>query len=131
MPVATDVDARPGACCVAVRSVAAVEAYGGDLLPGTNSPALVEMGEYVAVAVREAVLADPQPDAVLRYSELAPYDAEVLEACLAALRPVNGRPHPASALLKARLAVAASCRLTRLDIASQPGSSQPVNCSLA
>jgi hypothetical protein len=50
---------------------AAVEAYGGDLLPGTDSPALVEMGEYVAVAVPEALLAAPQPDAVLRYSERA------------------------------------------------------------
>ena len=85
---------------------AALDAYGGDLLPGTNSPALVEMGEYLAVAVREALLADPLPDAVLRYSELAPYDSEVLEVCLASLRPVNGRSHPAAPLLRARLAVA-------------------------
>ncbi|WP_182524605.1 helix-turn-helix domain-containing protein [Nocardioides dongkuii] len=102
MPVATDVDhvlllLRRG------RVAAAVEAYGGDLLPGTNSPGLGELGEYVAVAVREALLADPQPDAVVRYSERAPYDAEVLEVCLAAL---GGRPHPAVPLLKGRLAVA-------------------------
>ena len=51
------------------------------------------MAEYVAVAVREALLADPQPDAVVRYSELAPYDAEVLEVCLA--RRPDGRAHPA------------------------------------
>ncbi len=84
MPVATDVDLvlallRGG------RVAAAVDAYGGDLLPGTNSPALTELAEYVAVAVREALLADPQPDAVVRYSELAPYDTEVVEVCLAAL----------------------------------------------
>jgi hypothetical protein len=104
MPVATDVEhvlrlLRGG------KVGAAVEAYGGDLLPGTNSPALTEMGEYVAVAVREALLADPQPDAAVRYTELAPYDTEVIEACLASLR-VDGPPHPAVPLLKGRLAVA-------------------------
>jgi transcriptional regulator of acetoin/glycerol metabolism len=102
MPVATDVDhvlslLRRG------EVAAAVEAYGGDLLPGTNSPALNELAEYVAVAVREALLATPEPDAVVRYSELAPYDSEVIEVCLAAL---GGRPHPAVPLLKGRLAVA-------------------------
>lgn len=105
MPVATDVE-HVLALLRRGQVGPAVDAYGGDLLPGTNSPALIEMGEYVAVAVREALLADPQPDAVVRYSELAPYDAEVLEVCLAGLRPVNGRPHPASALIKGRLAVA-------------------------
>lgn len=102
MPVATDVDLvlsllRSG------RVGAAVEAYGGDLLPGTNSPALNELAEYVAVAVREALLADPQPDAVVRYSERAPYDTEVVEVCLATLA---GGPHPAVPLLKGRLAAA-------------------------
>lgn len=105
MPIATDVDhvltlLRRG------DVAAAVEAYGGDLLPGTESPALVQMGEYVAVAVREALLADPQPDAVLHYSELAPYDTAVLEACLAELGREGRLRHPAIPLLKARLAVA-------------------------
>ena len=103
MPVTTDIDLvldllRRG------RVAAAVEAYGGDLLPGTNSPALTELAEYVAVAVREALLANPQPDAVVAYSERAPYDTEVVEVCLAHLA---GRPHPAVPLLKARLAAAA------------------------
>ena len=80
-----------------------IASYGGDLLPGTESPALVELGEYVAVSMREALLANPDPSAVIRYSELAPYDAEVLEVCLAAL---GDRPHPAKPLLKGRLAVA-------------------------
>lgn len=105
LPVATDVD-HVLALLRRGRVAAAVDAYGGDLLPGTNSPALVEMAEYVAVAVRESLLADPRPDAVLRYSELAPYDAEVVEVCLDGLRPVNGRSHPAVPLLKARLAIA-------------------------
>ena len=102
MPVHLDVDAvisliRQG------KVRAAVAAYGGDLLPGTNSPALTELAEYVAVAVREALMSDPQPDAVVRYSEIAPYDTEVLEVCLAVL---DGRHHPTKALLKGRLAAA-------------------------
>jgi hypothetical protein len=105
LPVATDVD-HVLALLRRGQVAAAVEAYGGDLMPGTNSPALIEMGEYVAVAVREALLADPQPDAVLRYSELAPYDADVVEVCLESIAAVSGRPHPAVPLLKARLAIA-------------------------
>src|SRR6478672_9345111 len=102
MPVSTDVD-HVLALLRGGHVGAAVEAYGGDLLPGTNSPALGELAEYVAVAVREALLTDPQPDAVVRYSELAPYDSEVIEVCLARL---GKRPHPAVPLLKGRLAVA-------------------------
>lgn len=102
MPADTDVDrvltlVRQG------HTRAAVDAYGGDLLPGTNSPALCELADFVAVAVREALLADPQPGAVLRYTELAPYDTEVVEVALAAL---GGRAHPDKPLLKARLASA-------------------------
>ncbi len=82
---------------------AAVAAYGGDLMPGTESPALSELAEVVAVAVREALLADPQPQAVARYTELAPHDTEVIEVCLAV---IGERPHPAKALLKGRLAAA-------------------------
>lgn len=105
MPIATDVD-HVLALLRRGEVAAAVEAYGGDLLPGTESPSLVQMGEYVAVAVREALLADPQPDAVLHYSELAPYDTAVLEACLAELGREGRLRHPAIPLLKARLAVA-------------------------
>src|SRR5689334_15390776 len=76
MPVTTDVE-QVLALLRRGRVAAAVDAYGGDLMPGTNSPALTELAEYVAVAVREALLAKPEPDAVMRYSELAPYDAEV------------------------------------------------------
>jgi hypothetical protein len=102
MPIATDVDhvlrlLRTG------HVADAVEAYGGDLLPGTNSPALSELAEYVAVSVREALMADPEPDAVLRYSELAPYDTAVIDRCLAEL---GTRTHPAKALLKGKLAAA-------------------------
>ncbi|HWJ08205.1 MAG TPA: transcriptional regulator [Nocardioides sp.] len=105
MPIATDVDHVLGLLRRG-EVAAAVAAYGGDLLPGTESPALVEMGEYVAVAVREALLTDPQPDAVLDYAERAPYDTAVLEACLARLARDGRFGHPSIPLLKARLAVA-------------------------
>ncbi len=82
---------------------AAVLAYGGDLMPGTESPALTELADYVAVAVREALLADPQPQAVARYTELAPYDTEVIEVCLAVM---GEAAHPTKPLLKGRLAAA-------------------------
>ena len=82
---------------------AAVERYAGDLLPGTNAPALVELADYLAVSVREALLAHPDPDAVLRYCGLAPYDAQVIEVCLAA---IGDHDHRAKPLLKGRLAVA-------------------------
>jgi transcriptional regulator of acetoin/glycerol metabolism len=103
MPVHVDVD-RVLELLRAGEVVAAVESYGGDLLPGTNSPALIELADFVAVALREALIADPRPQAVLRYAELAPYDTEVLEVALAAL---GDRPHPARALLRGRLAAAA------------------------
>jgi hypothetical protein len=81
----------------------AVAAYGGDLLPGTDSPRLTELADYVAVAVREALLADPEPHAVARYAELAPYDTEVVERCLVVL---GNRPHPVRPLLLGTLAAA-------------------------
>jgi len=102
MPVQVDVD-RVLDLLRAGDVAAAVGAYGGDLLPGTNSPALSERADYVAVALREALLVDPQPQAVLRYAELAPYDTEVLEVAIAAL---GDWPHPARPLLLGRLAAA-------------------------
>lgn len=102
LPVVSDVDTVLGLLRRG-QVAAAVAAYGGDLLPGTNSPALTEYAEYVAVAVREALLAGPEPTAVLRYTELAPYDTEVIEVCLTAL---GENAHPAKPLLKGRLAAA-------------------------
>ena len=67
----------------------AAERYGGELLGWSESPALVEYGNFVTVALRAALLADPQPAAVLRYAETAPYDLELLEHC--APRPAAAR----------------------------------------
>jgi hypothetical protein len=56
----------------------AAERYGGELLPGSESPALAEFGNFVTVALRNALLSDPQPAAVQRYLELAPHDLDLL-----------------------------------------------------
>ena len=99
LPVTSDVDAVRAA----VRrgdARAAVDAYGGDLVPGTSSPLLTETADYLAVAVRECLLTDPDPSAVLAYSEVVA-DAEVLQR---ALDDLGEARHPATAPLTARLA---------------------------
>jgi hypothetical protein len=69
----------------------AVERYGGELLPGSESPALAEFGHFVTVAVRNALLSDPHPVAVQRYLELTPHDLELLGDSRGQ-RPTNGQP---------------------------------------
>ena len=53
------------------------------------------------MALREALLANPEPDAVLRYTERSPYDTEVVEVCLATLGHPPA-PEPAAAQGPAR-----------------------------
>jgi transcriptional regulator of acetoin/glycerol metabolism len=69
----------------------AVDRYGGELLPGSESPALAEFGHFVTVAVRNALLSDPHPAAVQRYLELTPHDLELLGDSRGR-RPTNGQP---------------------------------------
>ena len=69
----------------------AVERYGGELLPGSESPALAEFGHFVTVAVRNALLSDPHPAAVQRYLELTPHDLELLGDSRGR-RPTSGQP---------------------------------------
>lgn len=59
--------------------VGAVERYRGELLSWSDSPAIAEYRDFVAVAVRTALLAGPPPPAVLRYTQRVPYDLEPLE----------------------------------------------------
>jgi hypothetical protein len=80
----------------------AAERYDGELLGWSESPALIEYGKFVTVALRMALLADPQPAAVLRYTETAPYDLELLEhraprPATARRRPTSGQPPAAYA----------------------------------
>lgn len=73
----------------------AAERYGGELLTWSESPALIEYGNFVTVALRTALLSDPRPAAVLRYAERAPHDLELLERCWPAAGAGNGaRPGP-------------------------------------
>jgi hypothetical protein len=69
----------------------AAERYGGELLPGTESPALAEFGNFVTVALRNALMADPHPAAVQRYLELTPYDLDLLGAGRGR-QPTDGQP---------------------------------------
>src|SRR5215472_817975 len=69
----------------------AVERYGGELLPGSESPALAEFGHFVTVAVRNALLSDPNPAAVQRYLELTPHDLDILGSTRGR-RPTGGQP---------------------------------------
>jgi len=71
----------------------AVERYGGELVPGSEGPALVEFGYFVTVAVRNALLSDPQPVAVQRYLERAPHDLDLLGNSHGS-RPTTGQPGP-------------------------------------
>jgi hypothetical protein len=84
-----------------VRDAAA--GYRGELLAGTEAPGLIEYANYLAVAVREALLARPDPEAVLRYADTVPYDVEVLEHAVRALGTGSGGD---AALLRARLRAA-------------------------
>jgi len=68
----------------------AAERYGGELLGWSESPALIEYGNFVTVALRAALLADPQPAAVLRFTETAPYDLELLERWAPTAEARNG-----------------------------------------
>ena len=72
----------------------AVERYGGELLPGSESPALAEFGNFVTVALRDALQAVPHPAAVQRYLELMPHDLDLFGSSRSP-RPTSGQPPPA------------------------------------
>jgi hypothetical protein len=69
----------------------AAERYGGELLPGSESPALTEFGHFVTVALRNALLADPHPASVQRYLELTPHDLDLLGS-IRGRRPTGVQP---------------------------------------
>jgi hypothetical protein len=58
----------------------AVDSFGGDLLSWSDSPALADHRHFVTVALRTALLTDPQRAAALRYAQVAPYDLEPVTA---------------------------------------------------
>ncbi|MBF6209845.1 transcriptional regulator [Nocardia puris] len=98
--------------CDAVDLLAALEAgdtatavrlYRGPLLPGSDTPGIVEWRDHLAVAVRTAVLTDPDPDIALRYGERAPDDIAVHEHALHLLPHHDSRRAIATARLHTAL----------------------------
>jgi hypothetical protein len=71
----------------------AVERYRGELLGWSDSPAIGDYRDFVAAAVRTALLAESPPPAVLRYAQRVPYDLEPLER-YAQARPRSRRDLP-------------------------------------
>jgi hypothetical protein len=78
MPVRCDVDEVLG-CLRRGDAPGAVERYRGELLGWSDSPAIAEYRNFIAAAVRAALLAESPPPAVLRYTQRMPYDLEPLE----------------------------------------------------
>ena len=65
----------------------ASELYGGQLLPTSDAPLVVERRHHIDVALRTALLRDGTTAALLRYAEVHPYDVEVLEQAVTAAAP--------------------------------------------
>ncbi len=76
----------------------ATEVYGGQLLPLSESPFIGELRHRVDVAVRAAVLAGCDVDAVRRYVDVHPHDLAVIEHGLTLTAPGD----PVHQLLTAR-----------------------------
>ncbi|MFE3105236.1 transcriptional regulator [Nocardia tengchongensis] len=100
--------------CDAVDLAAALEAgdtaealrlYRGPLLPGSETPGIVEWREYFEVGVRTAILASGDPEHALRYGERMPGDMAVHEHALRLLRRDDARRAVAVARLHAALRV--------------------------
>jgi hypothetical protein len=80
----------------------AARLYGGQLLPASEAPLIVEHRHRLDVALRTALLRTVTPASALRYSAVHPYDVEVLQWALLAAAPND----PLVAAVSARLAVA-------------------------
>ncbi|WP_019930667.1 hypothetical protein [Nocardia sp. BMG111209] len=79
------------AALAAGDTATAVRLYRGPLLPGSDTPGIVEWRDHLAVGVRAAVLADPDPSHALRYGERVPDDIAVHEHALQLLPPDDPR----------------------------------------
>jgi len=101
-PIVTDVQ-RVLAALERGDLATAVAAYGGPLLPASESPGVSEWRDYVEVAVRNAVLGSADPASVLRFADRHPYDAQLQQHLVDVLPPGD----PRQALARARVARAA------------------------
>ncbi|MCX4096905.1 transcriptional regulator [Nocardia sp. alder85J] len=81
----------------------AVRLYRGPLLPGSDTPGIVEWRDHLAVGVRAAVLADPDPAHALHYGDRVPDDIAVHEHALRLLPADDARRAVAVARLHTAL----------------------------
>jgi len=77
----------------------ALRLYNGQLLPTSESPFLTELRHHLDVSLRSALLHGGQPDQLLRFADVHPFDLEVLEQA----RSVTPLGHPLHSDLIARL----------------------------
>lgn len=82
----------------------AARLYTGQLLPSSESPAVVDHRHHVDVALRTALVRQGTASGALRYSAVHPFDVEVLERA----RTLAGADDPLVPALTARLALAAT-----------------------
>lgn len=82
----------------------ALAAYAGQLLPASESPFIVDLRHHVDVSLRTALLGQGDPSQLLRYSEVHPFDLEILERAGQLIRPDHHLyPELAARLLRAGL----------------------------
>ncbi|NKY85078.1 transcriptional regulator [Nocardia veterana] len=81
----------------------AVRLYRGPLLPGSETPGIVQWREYLEVGMRTAVLTSPDPEHALLYGERAIDDIEIHEHALRSLPPHDSRRAIATARLHSAL----------------------------
>ncbi|MGN2637459.1 GAF domain-containing protein [Nocardia takedensis] len=87
------------AALAAGDTATAVALYRGPLLPGSDTPGIVEWRDFLEVGVRTAVLSATDPEFALRYGEYAPEDLAVHEHALRLLPAHDARRAVATARL--------------------------------
>ncbi|MEY9874211.1 hypothetical protein ABH931_003705 [Streptacidiphilus sp. MAP12-33] len=85
-------------------AAAAVAAYTGPLLARSEAPGIVEWRDHLHVALRETVLASPDPALALAFGHHARYDIALHRHALSLLAPHDTRRGLATARLRAALA---------------------------
>ena len=103
----------------------AARLYGGQLLPTSEAPFLVEHRRHLDVALRTALLRQGTASGALRYTAVHPYDTEVLEQARR-VPPATTRWSPRwSPAWRSPPAVAAIRRLAAAGRARRPGRGGP------
>ena len=61
--------------------------YGGQLMPHSESPFVIDLRHHLDVSLRTALLDGGQPLQLLRYADIHPFDAEILECAAGQVAP--------------------------------------------